>query len=130
MEETDFVNASLLFFRIVHTILLYKDYPCDGRIISQVQNEIESLTNSVEQCMITLQPFLHFLTLNKSLIVNMNCENDWIKTRIDENDLFHLALKNILSQLSRFDREIINITLRNCASSLGFFNLDLAKNQK
>lgn len=121
--EAGFVNASFLFFRILHTIILYKDYPCDSQIISQVQNEIESLTSSAEQSMITLQPFINFLTLNKSLIIDMNCENDWTKITIDKKDLFHLAIKDVLSKLTRFEKELINITLRNCACVLGFFDL-------
>jgi hypothetical protein len=79
--------------------------------------EIENLDLSNDQRMVLLQSFKKFILLNYKRItgrIDPYNENNW--TTMEGDEPLHLALKNILLDFSRIQKEMVNIVLVHLAA--------------
>ena len=120
------LSLTLSFFRIFSIIYSYKNN-CDLRddcmVITQYVTEFEdaSTTNNVREKMMEL--FISFVKVNKIKICDLYNENDWSHTLINDNDQFQNAMRNIILDMNRHEKQIINVLITQFASELELFTI-------
>lgn len=92
-------------------------------VITQYVTEFEdaSTTNNVRGKMMEL--FISFVKVNKIKICDLYNENDWSHTLINDNDQFQNAMRNIILDMNRHEKQIINVLITQFASELELFTI-------
>ena len=119
------LSLTLNFFRIFSIIYSYKNNKNlrnDCMVITQYVTDFEdaSTTNIVREKM--MESFISFVEINKNNICDLYNENDWSHTQIHDNEEFHNAMRNIILEMNRQEKQIINVLIAQFASEIELFN--------
>jgi hypothetical protein len=90
-------------------------------IITQYVTDFEDAytTNIVREKM--MDSFISFVKINKKNICDLYNENDWSHTPKINNDQFHNAMRNIILDMNRQEKQIVNVLITQFASEIGLF---------
>jgi hypothetical protein len=93
----------------------------DCMVITQYVTDFEdaSTTNIVREKM--MDSFISFVKINKKNICDLYNENDWSHTQKINNDQFHNAMRNIILDMNRQEKQIVNVLIAQFASEIGLF---------
>jgi hypothetical protein len=68
-----------------------------------------------------MDSFISFVKINKKNICDLYNENDWSHTQKINNDQFHNAMRNIILDMNRQEKQIVNVLIAQFASEIGLF---------
>jgi hypothetical protein len=62
-----------------------------------------------------------FITINQKTICDKYNENTWANIEIEENNKFHIALRNIIQDMNRQEKKMIDVLILPFALRMGCF---------
>ena len=125
------LSLTLTFFRIFSIIYSHKYYFCknnnnldnkeimtDCNLISYYVNDLEtiSVSNDVKEKM--MESYISFITINIKCITDKYNDNNWTVIEIDDNDKIHVAMRNIIMEMTIQEKQIINVLISQFADEL------------
>lgn len=126
MPTTNYYSYNLILFclRLMHIIFSYKnnkslENDCD--IITQHLNAFEDYATPDDVREQTLETYTSFIKINQKTICDKYNENTWTNIEIEENNKFHIALRNIIQDMNRQEKKMIDVLILPFACELGLF---------
>ena len=114
-------NLILFCLRIMFIIYSNKnnknlENDCD--IITQYLNTFEDYETPDD---VREQMAETFITINQKTICDKYNENTWANIEIEENNKFHIALRNIIQDMNRQEKKMIDVLILPFALRMGCF---------
>jgi len=124
------LSLALLFFRIFSIIYSHKYYFCENKnlvnkemihdcnLISYYISDLETaaISNHVKQNM--MESYISFVVINIECITDKYNDNNWTEIKIDDNNKIHIAMQNIIMQMTRQEKQIINVLIEKFAQDI------------
>lgn len=121
------LSLTLNFFRIFriineHIRTISRDHEEDNNLMCDFLNRFEDIETSLTEREEMMETYISFVTKNKNTICDKYNENMWNNIEIEENNKFHIAMRNLILLMNRHQKQIIDVLIIQFAVELGFFD--------
>lgn len=126
MKTNNHYKFNLILFCVRIMFIIYsnknnKNLENDCDIITQYLNAFEDYETTDDMREQMAEMYVSFITINQKTICDKYNENTWENIEIEENNKFHIALRNIIQDMNRQEKKMIDVLVIPFACEMGLF---------